>query len=104
MTELYYSIVCAVIFLVARKITRYELPTLLFYIYALIFFMIFTQFYSIAYNGLPIKGGVIGRVIYFEDFFNTILPNTYIELLSFLMVFLLGIFCFPKRKPKTPFG
>ncbi len=104
MIELYYSIVCAVIFLVARKITRYEFPTLLYYIYALVLIIIISQFYSIAYNGLPIRGGVTGRVIYFKDFFNTILPNEYIKLLSFLMVFLLGIFCFPKRKPKTPFG
>ncbi len=104
MIELYYSIFCSVIFLVARKISRYELPTLLYYTYALIFMIINSQLYSIAYSGLPIRGDVIGRVIYFEDFFNTILPNDYIKLLSFLMVFLLGIFCFPKRKPKTPFG
>lgn len=98
MIELIYSLICMGISLVARKIASHKLPPLFFYIYALIFFLVVTQFYSIAFDGSPTKSGDIGHVMFFDDVFNDILPNAYIELLSFIMVIILGLFCFPKKK------
>ncbi|EJB8454537.1 hypothetical protein MW332_004370 [Vibrio parahaemolyticus] len=87
---------CLALIVIFRKISNTKLPKPLYYAYLIVFSLTIVQLYSIAYNGMTIKG-VFVEPEFFHDYISKYLPNNVIELSCLFCMFTLPIFCFPKR-------
>lgn len=65
----------------------------------IVLFVVGVQYYSIFSYSMPVKGGVDGRILFFEDFLveSLDLPNS-VQFFALAFVIYLAFFCHPKRE------
>jgi hypothetical protein len=99
--ELSFALTSLIIILITRKISKFRLSKVVYYPYCIIFFLLGVQFFSIALYGVELKG-VDVEPEFFNSLFTHFLPNTIIQMTSFLSLCTIYIFCLPKHPKNFP--
>lgn len=99
--ELSFSLISIIIILITRKLSKIRLSKIVYYPYCILFFLLGVQFFSIALYGVELKG-VDVEPEFFNSLFTHFLPNTIIQMTSFLSLCTIYMFFLPKHPKNFP--
>lgn len=99
--ELSFVFTSLIIIWITRQVSKFRLSKVIYYPYCILFFLLGVQFFSIALYGVEFKG-VDVEPEFFNSLFTHFLPNTIIQMTSFLSLCTMYIFCLPKHPKNFP--